>query len=644
MSTRTANCPNCGAEIAFRWSGAVQTNCPACRSVLVRHDVDLTRVGDIGDVPPSMSRIQLGTEGRLDKYSFVVVGRIIYKFGRGHWSEWHIRLSNDTSAWLSDAQGEYALTREAQSPPHLDRVVALTPGEKVRISGTEYTIATKTTASYSGVEGELPFEYWDKGEVSFVDLRTPDGGFGTVDYSESPPMLFVGKIVSFDDLKLKNLRERDEGVALASGAAKGLNCTQCGAAIELRLGDLAQTVACPACTAIMDATDSSYRVLVEHQSKTKARLAIPLGAIGTIKGEKWQAIGFQVRSIRIDGETYSWREYTLWNAEKGFRYLTEYDGHWNDVITAKGVPQQVSGGKQPVMEYLGTRFKHFQSATATTQFVLGEFPWEVRTGDSVDGEDYVAPPLMLSAESDGKEVTWSVGTYTPPERIQEAFSLKEPLPRPTGVFANQPNPRVERNRGLAAACFALIGLLFLAFVGRMATARNEPVFTRSYLFSGRAEDTAAFVTPVFEIEGHTSNVQLRIDTNLSNDWAFFNLALLPEAGGSGYDLGREVSNYSGYDGGESWHEGSPSDAVTLPSVPAGKYYLRVEPEHEGAGRPFTYQISVKRDVPRVLPFAIAFIVLIIPPIFAWIRAYSFEQTRWQESDHAPVSSGDDDDE
>jgi len=60
-------------------------------------------------------------------------------------------------------------------------------------------------------------------------------------------------------------------------------------------------------------------------------------------------------------------------------------------------------------------------------------------------------------------------------------------------------------------------------------------------------------------------------------------------------------------------------------------------------RPFTYQISVKRDVPRVLPFAIAFIVLIIPPIFAWIRAYSFEQTRWQESDHAPVSSGDDDD-
>jgi hypothetical protein len=640
VSTRTANCPNCGAEIVFRWSGAVQTNCPACRSVLVRHDIDLTRVGDIGDVPPSSSRIQLGTEGRLDKYAFVVVGRIIYKYGRGHWSEWHIRLNNDTSAWLSDAQGEYAVTREAQSPPHLDRVSELNPGERVGIAGTEYTIATKTVASYSGVEGELPFEYWDKGEVSFVDLRTADGGFGTVDYSESPPMLFVGKIVSFDDLKLKNLREGDGGVALAADAAKGLNCSQCGAAIEDRLGELAQTVACPACTAIMDATDANYRVLVQSQSKSRPHLAIPLGSVGKFKGESWQAIGFQVRSITVDEVEYAWREYLLWNMEKGARYLTEYDGHWNDITVVKGVPRQVVGGNQPIMDYLGTKFKHFQTATATTRFVLGEFPWEVRTGDRSDGDDFVAPPLMLSREATKDEVTWSIGTYTPPERIAEAFALKQPLPRPIGIFANQPNPRAEKNRGYGAAFVVLLALLFAAFVFRMATARSERVFTSAYRYTGAA-DTSAFVTPVFEIKGHTSNVQLRVETNLTNDWAFFNLALLPESGGVGYDVGREVSNYAGYDGGEAWHEGSPNDAITLPSVPAGRYYLRVEPEHEAIGRPFAYTISVRRDVPRVLPFVLAFIALLIPPLLAWFNTLIFEHARWQESDHAPVSSDDD---
>lgn len=618
----------------------MQTNCPACRSVLVRHDVDLERVGDIGDVPPSSSRIQLGTEGRLDKHGFVVVGRIIYKFGRGHWSEWHLRLSNDTSAWLSDAQGEYALTREAQSPPNLDRVDQLRPGEIVRIAGTEYSIASKTIASYSGVEGDLPFEYWDKGDVAFIDLRTSSGGFGTIDYSESPPMLFVGDIVQFEDLKLKNLRVGDEGAALASGAAKGLNCSQCGAAIELRLGELAQTVACPACTAIMDATDANYRVLVDHQTKMTDKLAIPLGAVGKFDGESWQAIGYQVRAIEVDGERYAWREYVLWNADKGFRYLTEYDGHWNDVTVAKGVPKQVVGGNQPIMDYLGTRFKHFQTATAKTLFVLGEFPWEVRTGDSTRGDDFVAPPLMLSGESDGKEITWSIGTYTPPERIAEAFSLKQPLPRRRGVFANQPNPSSERNRGYASAFLLLVALLFVAFVGRRITARNELAFSERYAFAGRPGDTAAFVTKVFPIKGRTANVELSLDTSLENDWAYFNLALLPESGGTGFDVGREVSNYRGYDDGEAWHEGSNHDRVILADVPPGNYYLRIEPEHEAAGRSFSYTVSVRRDVPRTWPFVVALIVLLLPPLFAWIRVFSFEHARWQESDHAPTSSDD----
>ena len=45
MSARTATCPNCGAAARFRWSGAVQTVCDYCRSILVRRDLDLERVG-----------------------------------------------------------------------------------------------------------------------------------------------------------------------------------------------------------------------------------------------------------------------------------------------------------------------------------------------------------------------------------------------------------------------------------------------------------------------------------------------------------------------------------------------------------------------------------------------------------------------
>src|SRR3569832_470841 len=79
VTARTAACPNCGATIEFRWSGAVQTICPYCKAVLVRRDLDLEKVGMVSDLPPTASPIQLGTEGKFEGDAFVVVGRIVYQ-------------------------------------------------------------------------------------------------------------------------------------------------------------------------------------------------------------------------------------------------------------------------------------------------------------------------------------------------------------------------------------------------------------------------------------------------------------------------------------------------------------------------------------------------------------------------------------
>ena len=94
----------------------MQTTCPACRSVLVRHDLQLEKVGKVADVPESVSGIQLGTDGRFKGKAFTVIGRIAYRYELGHWNEWHIRFADDTSGWLSDAQAEYAVTRQLNRP------------------------------------------------------------------------------------------------------------------------------------------------------------------------------------------------------------------------------------------------------------------------------------------------------------------------------------------------------------------------------------------------------------------------------------------------------------------------------------------------------------------------------------------------
>lgn len=203
----SANCPNCGAQIRFLWSSAIQTTCEYCKSVLVRHDVNLERVGTVGDLPPDPSPIQIGTEGVWGNRAFTAVGRIIYEYELGSWSEWHLIYQDGASGWLSDAQLEYAISAKAEIPAALPGVDEMKTGAQFQWNGVVYQVAARTTAKYRGVQGELPFEYWDKAECLFVDLRSATRAFATVDYSEDPPLLFTGQFVKFGELKLTNLRE-----------------------------------------------------------------------------------------------------------------------------------------------------------------------------------------------------------------------------------------------------------------------------------------------------------------------------------------------------------------------------------------------------------------------------------------------------
>jgi hypothetical protein len=184
----------------------VQTTCEYCHSILVRHDVDLEKVGVVADLPADGSPVQIGTEGIFDNRAFVAVGRIIYEYDAGAWNEWHLIFNDGTSGWLSDAQLEYAVSVLKQRSFPLPEPDKIQRGNQFQWDGRVYTVTTITEANYRGVEGELPFEYWDKTRVKFADLRTVDGHFATIDYSDDEPLLFLGRAVEFDELRFKNLK------------------------------------------------------------------------------------------------------------------------------------------------------------------------------------------------------------------------------------------------------------------------------------------------------------------------------------------------------------------------------------------------------------------------------------------------------
>src|SRR5262249_3745787 len=198
-----------GAPLAYKWSSSVQTVCDHCRSIVVRTDVDLKNVGVVADLPLDASPIQLNTEGRYRDKPFVVAGRIAYQYEQGTWNEWRIVLEGGVEGWLSDAQNELAVSfrMNAERLPAADQAPL---GYRLTSKGKTFIVTSRTLARYAGVEGELPFEYWDKTDVMFIDLRTEHMEFATLDYSDEAPVLYVGESIDFDALQLRNVR-RFEG-------------------------------------------------------------------------------------------------------------------------------------------------------------------------------------------------------------------------------------------------------------------------------------------------------------------------------------------------------------------------------------------------------------------------------------------------
>jgi hypothetical protein len=261
----------------------------------------------------------------------------------------------------------------------------------------------------------------------------------------------------------------------------------------------------------------------------------------------------------------------------------------------------------------------------------------------------VHPPRVLSSEKLDNEVTWSIGEYMYGREIWESFKLPGDPPEATGVYENQPSPVAINLTGIWVAFAAFLVFLLALMAGFDMRAKKESVLHETYTYNrAQSKGEASFVTDVFELTGHTSTVEVKTFAPVSNHWIYLNYALINQDTGQAWDFGREVSYYSGYDSDGSWTEGKQNDSVVIPSVPPGHYYLRIEPEVDPALPGIPYTVDVIQDVPVFGIYAIAFFALLVPVIFISFRAYTFERSRWSESDHPPMelsslsnSSGDD---
>ncbi len=417
---------------------------------------------------------------------------------------------------------------------------------------------------------------------------------------------------------------------------KSFRCPRCAGDIRILSPQRAAVVGCAHCGAVLDVTHPDARLIAEYEKRTAIQPLVPLGARGTLRGVLLECLGMLRRRVVIEGIAYAWDEYLLWNPYAGYRWLTEYQGHWTFVKPCLETP----AAKVRVAEFEKKKFNLFQTSRPEVTYVLGEFTWEVKRGDRAVALDFVCPPFQLSKEQTEGEITWSIAEYLPGRELWEGFKLPGRPPEPLGVFACQPNPHASHFRGMTALWLAFMGATVLVQLLAVGLAQSRTVHTEDFAYDA-SEAEKSRVSKYFELAGRASNVLVEFDTNLSNHWAYFDCALIHEETGTAINFGREVEYYYGTDSDGAWTEGSASDSGYVPGVPSGRWYLRVEPETDAPT--LTYRVRVQRDVPRWVAMWMAMAVLCVPYLWCLWRRYGFEYRRWQESDYPMGGGGGSDD-
>lgn len=445
----SAPCPGCGAPVNFLSAQSTHAVCGYCQSMVVRNGEVLSRIGKMAELFDDHSLLQLGVSGSWNGQGFTLLGRLQYKYGEGTWAEWHALLADGSSAFLSEDNGAYVFTAALAVQREMPAAERFRVGATTAINGKQFTVASNQQVALIAAQGELPRMPELGHRFAMVELRSQavdaksTGEVLSVDYSTKPPSVSLGRAVLLDDLRLSGLKD----VSAKEEKGRQFSCPNCGTTLEPLL-TTTKSMSCKSCNSLIDLSRGIGGELKHAVQEEPIQPLIPLGSTGTLQGAQWQVVGFQHRmgtEPSDPDEHFGWEEYLLYNAKRGFMFLVDTSEGWSLVRPATGAP--VVSANQDSATYLGTRYGLKERYTATTNYVVGEFYWQVTRDQKTENRDYRSGRNVLSAEQSAQELTWSVGSDIDSATIAQAFKILEkkdllkrsdvgPLSSPLGASSN----------------------------------------------------------------------------------------------------------------------------------------------------------------------------------------------------------------
>lgn len=417
-----------------------------------------------------------------------------------------------------------------------------------------------------------------------------------------------------------------------------INCTSCGAGLDVLGGGRVQVHICPYCGTELDAQDN-YKALRTFSDLKRPDSPFSLGASGKIHGVRYVVIGTLESTETYAGRVWTWIDHQIFSPTHGYAFLSLEDGH---VIFTRRYRKpgwiseaQVERAETPPSVRVGKeRFKYFETSTSTLTFAEGEFSWWAAIGETATTVYAMSDTAMLGFSQSQTERETYISTYLPRDEIATSFGVTLPpitqKVHPLSPFKGGPNSGFVRNwsANLCALCLVIAAVFALS--------KGDPVLTETGL-----PVVGLPVEIPFEVTQPNKLVEIALVADVNNSWTSLGLEVEAPDQELLFEVGRTMEFYEGHDDEGHWTEGSRrANLKFVPSV-AGTYTLTLgEAEsgiwEEAAQRPnrpvSRLDLRIREGQSSgVVPF-LAALVFGVFALIPTIRAKRHQAKRWAGGD------------
>ncbi|MCP4700330.1 MAG: DUF4178 domain-containing protein [Gammaproteobacteria bacterium] len=214
---------------------------------------------------------------------------------------------------------------------------------------------------------------------------------------------------------------------MSSQDVRSIQCTQCGAPLELFGGHKVRGLTCAYCGSIMDA-HKDFQVIKRYRDKAdRPDTPFKPGMRGRLKEVDFTLIGL-VQYTAEEGDR--WVDFQLFSPTRGYAWLSLENGKYSFSRRTRELPDPIEASclrENQIVKFGDLKLRVEEECyRAKISYVEGELTWIAKRGDTRELVDASAPPYSLTYEKTGQEYEYFLGESLDAAEVHKAFGIAAP--------------------------------------------------------------------------------------------------------------------------------------------------------------------------------------------------------------------------